>query len=104
MKTGYTLSGDTTGTYPGTYTATAALEKGYKWDNNSTDPKTQQWKIDKRNAQYTDFSVIPTSAVYTGKAQTPTVALNSTLAQNGGYGDLTVEYRNVKNYTYLTAD
>ena len=103
-KTGYTLAGETKATFPGKYTATATLTEGYKWTDNSTDPKNQKWSINKRTAQAADFTVTPASAAYTGLAQAPTVSLKPTLAQNGGYGDLTVVYWSSNDRAYLTAD
>ena len=103
-KTGYMLAGDTKATFPGEYTATATLTEGCKWTDNSTDPKMQKWHISKRTAQAADFIVTTTSAAYTGLAQTPTVSLKPALAQNDGYGDLTVEYWSSNGRTYLTAD
>ena len=103
-KTGYTLMGETKATFPGEYTATATLTEGYKWTDNSTDPKNQKWRINKRAVQAADFTVTPASAAYTGLAQAPTVSLKPTLAQNGGYGDLTVVYWSSNDRAYLTAD
>ena len=103
-KTGYTLAGETKATFPGKYTATATLTEGYKWTDNSTDPKNQKWSINKRTAQAADFTVTPASAAYTGLAQAPTVSLKPTLAQNGGYGDLTAVYWSSNDRADLTAD
>ena len=44
---GYTLSGTFKATDAGDYTATAALETDYKWNNGTTDDKIISWSIDR---------------------------------------------------------
>ena len=44
---GYTLSGTFKETDAGDYTATAALETDYKWNDGTTEPKTISWSIDR---------------------------------------------------------
>lgn len=44
---GYTLSGTFKETDAGNYTATAALETDYKWNDGTTEPKTISWSIDR---------------------------------------------------------
>lgn len=102
-QTGYTLEGTTKAKLPGTYSVTATLEEGYKWNDGSTDPKTQTWKIVKRNAKDTDFVVTPAKATYNGLAQTPTVSLDPIFT---GYGSLTVKYRTSRwdSSSEVTAD
>ena len=43
--TGYTLSGDFKATNAGEYTATATLEDGYIWSDDSTEAKSINWSI-----------------------------------------------------------
>lgn len=100
-KTGYTLEGDAKATKPGDYTVTATLEEGYKWNDNSTDPKTHTWRINKRTAKTEDFIVTQKSAPYTGKAQAPTVSLIPIFTDKVSEGDLTVEYFDQKSYSYM---
>ncbi|NMN02490.1 InlB B-repeat-containing protein [Bifidobacterium panos] len=51
--TGYTLSGQTTGTNAGSYTATATLAKGYVWSDGSSGVKKITWSIAKAKPSYT---------------------------------------------------
>ena len=44
---GYTLSGTVKATDAGDYTATAALETDYKWNDGTTDDKIISWSIDR---------------------------------------------------------
>nr|WP_301538551.1 cell wall-binding repeat-containing protein [Bifidobacterium sp. DSM 109963] len=51
--TGYTLSGQTTATNAGSYTATATLAKGYVWSDGSSAAKKIGWSIAKAKPSYT---------------------------------------------------
>ena len=55
---GYVLSGDLKAVNAGTYTATATLAEGYKWSDDTTEPKTITWSIAKAtNAWTTEPSI-----------------------------------------------
>ena len=57
-KDGYVLSGDLKAINAGTYTATATLAEGYKWSDDTTEPKTITWSIAKAtNAWTTEPSI-----------------------------------------------
>lgn len=49
---GYTLTGNTA-TDAGTYEATATLAEGYKWSDDTTEPKTISWSIAKVTNEWT---------------------------------------------------
>ena len=49
---GYTLTGNTA-TDAGTYEATATLAEGYKWSDDTTEPKTISWSIAKATNEWT---------------------------------------------------
>lgn len=49
---GYTLT-DNTATDAGTYEATATLAEGYKWSDDTTEPKTISWSIAKATNEWT---------------------------------------------------
>ena len=100
--TGYTITGNTA-TNAGTYTATATLEKGYKWDDGTTADKTISWEISK--ATLTASPVIEEGAVYTGQA--PDVPCEVTGFVNdeteetaAGYVAPTVTHSNIDAGTY----
>ena len=52
---GYTLSGDTTKTNAGNYTAIATLIDGFKWPDGTTDTKTINWSITKATMNEEDL-------------------------------------------------
>ena len=55
---GYVLSGDLKAVNAGTYIATATLAEGYKWSDDTTEPKTITWSIAKAtNAWTTEPSI-----------------------------------------------
>lgn len=72
--TGYTLSGTTTATNAGSYKATATLNEGYVWSDDSTEAKTISWKI---NAKAITPAVTLSTKEYTynGKVRKPTVTV-----------------------------
>lgn len=47
MGEGYTLSGTVKATNAGEYTATAKLDEGYKWEDDTTEDKEIRWTIEK---------------------------------------------------------
>ena len=90
--TGYTLGGDYEATDVGAtnYTATATLNPGYKWDDDSIGDKTITWNIGKKAPTVTDFNfVAPTDLIYDGTDKTASVTLKSPLTKSGA---ITVKY------------
>jgi hypothetical protein len=64
-----TVSGTTSGTDAGSYTATFALKYGHKWSDGTMEPKSATWTIDRATI------AVPTqsgSLTYTGSSQSPT--------------------------------
>ena len=62
---GYTLS-DNTATDAGTYEATATLADGYKWSDDTTEPKKISWSIAKATNEWTTEPSISPSSWITG--------------------------------------
>ena len=84
--TGYTLSGTYKATDVGAtdYTATATLDSGFKWTDNTTDAKTINWNIGKRTPTAADFTFAPpTDLTYNGNNKTASVTLKSPLTKSG---------------------
>ena len=52
---GYTLSGDITKKDVGNYSVTATLESGFKWPDDTTDPKIINWSITKADVNENDL-------------------------------------------------
>lgn len=69
---GYTLSGTTSATNAGTYSATATLAEGYIWSDGTTDSKPIEWKINKAEAKVA--VPIGKTFTYNGKTQTGVAA------------------------------
>lgn len=93
--TGFTLSGTTTATNAGIYIATAKLQSGYKWSDDTTSDKSILWSIsqaDIGSATYKDYQ--NQIYQYSGSAITPLF----TLSYGGTYlkpeTDYTVSYTN----------
>ena len=107
--TGYTLGGDYEATDVGAtdYTATATLNPGYKWDDDSTGDKTITWNIGKKAPTVTDFNfVAPTDLIYDGTDKTASVTLKSPLTKSGAIsvkyeksGTAVTETKDVGTYT-----
>lgn len=68
--TALTISGDTTGTDAGTYTAIFTPVEGYKWKDGTTVAKSVTWTIGR--ATITTVPSQSGSLTYTGSAQSPT--------------------------------
>ena len=111
---GYKLTGSTA-IDAGSYTATATLKEGYKWDDDTTDPKTIAWSIAKKTLTVRDFTMSrPTSLVYDGTEKPAVVTLaDVALRENLTDRDFVVEYnsdsylqkegdlpKNVGHYTF----
>ena len=67
--TALTISGQTTGTNAGTYTAIFTPVEGYKWRDGTTDAKSVTWTIGR--AIIMGIPAQSGSLTYTGSAQTP---------------------------------
>ena len=77
---GYTLSGTVTATDAGTYEATATLDSGYVWSDNSTEPKTISWSIGKKVPTASDFNItIPADSTYDGTVRQLSISLKEGL-------------------------
>ncbi len=77
---GYTLSGTVTATDAGTYEATATLDSGYVWSDNSTEPKTISWSIGKKVPTASDFNItIPADSTYDGTVRQLNISLKEGL-------------------------
>ncbi|WP_295859355.1 S-layer homology domain-containing protein [uncultured Oscillibacter sp.] len=111
---GYKLTGSTA-IDAGSYTATATLKEGYKWDDDTTDPKTIAWSIAKKTLTVGDFTMSrPTRLVYDGTEKPAVVTLaDVALRENLTDRDFVVEYnsdsylqkegdlpKNVGHYTF----
>ncbi len=89
--TGYTLTGNT-GTNAGEYTATATLVEGYKWNDETTEPKSITWTIAQKPVKAT-VELTTDSAEYDAEKKTVgdytgavTVSFGGdTLAENTDY-------------------
>ena len=77
---GYTLSGTVTATDAGTYEATATLDSGYVWSDNSTEPKTISWSIGKKVPTASDFNItVPADSTYDGTVRQLNISLKEGL-------------------------
>lgn len=93
----YTISGNTSGTDVGTYTATAALKDKTEtcWSDNTTADKTLTWTIAANKSALT--VTVAGTFTYNGNEQTPDVTVKSgetTLTKDLDY---TISYRDNKN-------
>ena len=77
---GYTVSGDTTATDAGNYTATVKLDTDrYQWSSTVTD-NTISWTVSKRAAQAEDFTfAAPENLIWDGNAKAATITLKAPL-------------------------
>nr|WP_301538552.1 cell wall-binding repeat-containing protein [Bifidobacterium sp. DSM 109963] len=106
--TGYTLSGQTTGTNAGSYRATATLSKGYVWNDGSSTAKTIGWSIGKAKPPYT----VPSNLRAAQGGRLSDVKLpsgwtwkspNTTLSKTGGQQhDAVYTPKDARNYTTVT--
>lgn len=95
---GYELA-DNTATDAGSYTATATLKEGYKWDDGTTAPKTIAWSIAQKTPVAEDFVMtLPTGTekptggvtlVYNGEERRATANLKDGLTGC----DFEIQYR-----------
>ena len=103
--TGYSLSGTSSATNAGSYTATASLQSGYKWSDGTTANVSISWSIAKKSASVTWSN---TSLTYNGSTQKPTatatgvnsetISVSATGAINAGTHTSTASTTN-GNYT-----
>ena len=110
---GYTLT-DNTATDAGTYEATATLAEGYKWSDDTTEPKTISWSIAKATNEWTTEPSISLESWTQGETAgvlTPGVAkfgeVTSSMAEfPTAVGKYTITYTVVEtdNYSGLTKD
>ena len=106
--TGYTLSGTTSAANAGSYQATATLNEGYIWDDETSEPKTISWKIEKATVNVT--APAGKTFTYNGKAQTGVASgANYTLsgtvkATNAGSYTAKAALKINDNYTYRWPD
>ena len=102
-STKMTVSGTTSATNAGTYSATFTLKDttNYKWSDGTTTEKTVSWKINKYNISNVDVGSI-SDQTYTGSAITPAPVLSKILNGSSKYTlvkdtDYTLSYSNNKN-------
>ena len=69
---GYTVSGTATATEVGTYTATATLEDGYLWADNSYEDVTMEWTISQAVAKIgeTNYATLDAAIDAVGEGET----------------------------------
>ena len=98
-----TVSGTTSATNAGTYSATFTLKDttNYKWSDGTTAAKTVSWKINKYNISNVDVGSI-SDQTYTGSAITPAPVLSKILNGSSKYTlvkdtDYTLSYSNNTN-------
>ena len=70
--TGYTLSGTYAATDAGDYTATATLEEGYIWSDETTAPKEINWSIAADTSATVDVVLTSYIAEYSAQLEFPT--------------------------------
>ena len=102
-STKMTVSGTTSATNAGTYSATFTLKDttNYKWSDGTTTEKTVSWKINQYNISNVDVGSI-SDQTYTGSAITPAPVLSKILNGSSKYTlvkdtDYTLSYSNNKN-------
>ena len=102
-STKMTVSGTTSATNAGTYSATFTLKSttNYKWSDGTTTAKTVSWKINQYNISNVDVGSI-SDQVYTGSAITPLPVLSKILNGSSKYTlvkdtDYTLSYSNNTN-------
>ena len=94
--TGYRLSGITSATNAGSYTATATLANAnYVWSDGSTGPKSISWSIAQRDVS--DVTVTVSSVTYTGSELRPEVVVTWNGRMLVKDVDYTVTYSNNVN-------
>ena len=102
-STKMTVSGTTSATNAGTYSATFTLKDttNYKWSDGTTTEKTVSWKINQYNISNVDVGSI-SDQTYTGSAITPVPVLSKILNGSSKYTlvkdtDYTLSYSNNTN-------
>ena len=102
-STKMTVSGTTSATNAGTYSATFTLKSttNYKWSDGTTTAKTVSWKINQYNISNVDVGSI-SDQTYTGSAITPVPVLSKILNGSSKYTlvkdtDYTLSYSNNTN-------
>ena len=91
------LSGTTSATNVGTYTATATPKANYAWSDGTTTAKTLTWKITEKASSSLTVTLATTTYTYDGTAKEPAVTVkdgSTTLTLNTYY---TVTYSNNTN-------
>ena len=91
------LSGTTSATNAGTYTATATPKANYAWSDGTTTAKTLTWKITEKASSSLTVTLATTTYTYDGTAKEPAVTVkdgSTTLTLNTYY---TVTYSNNTN-------
>ena len=91
------LSGTTSATNAGTYTATATPKANYAWSDGTTTSKTLNWKITEKASSSLTVTLVTTTYTYDGTAKEPAVTVkdgSTTLTSGTHY---TVSYSNNTN-------
>ena len=97
------LSGTTSATSVGTYTATATPKANYAWSDGTTTAKTLTWKITEKASSSLTVTLATTTYTYDGTAKEPAVTVkdgSTTLTSGTHY---TVSYSNNTNAGTATA-
>ena len=97
IGTNVDLSGTTSATNAGTYTATATPKANYAWSDGTTTAKTLTWKITEKASSSLTVTLATTTYTYDGTAKEPAVTVkdgSTTLTLNTYY---TVTYSNNTN-------
>ena len=88
------LSGTTSATNVGTYTATATPKANYAWSDGTTTAKTLNWKITEKASSSLTVTLATTTYTYDGTAKEPTVAVKDGTNTLAAGTDYTVSYSN----------
>lgn len=101
---GYTVTGTTSATYVGSYSATATLDANHKWADNTEEPVTISWSIAQKPINVSAWTwSTPTSFTYNGASHSVTL-----VETNTDFDKVDVQYSdneatNVGNSTSHTA-
>ena len=94
VGTNVDLTGTTSATNVGTYTATATPKTNYAWNDGTVTSKTLTWKITAKGMSDITASLSSTTYVYDGTAKEPTVTVKDGTKTLTAGTDYTVSYSN----------
>lgn len=105
-----TRSGTVYAKNAGDYSTTFTLKEGYKWSDDTTEPKTINWSIGKADVT---VPTVTSNLTYTGSSQSPTITgFDSNVmtksgdesAVNAGDYTLTISLSDTNNYKFATTN